>query len=176
MASTPTGPTLRGAAINFVHEQPQLALALDLPRVHRNGGGPVLGILLLYALLVLALVLAGRRGAARALAGFVPDCVILFRRLLADTRVPRRHKLLLVATAGYLAFPIDLVPDFIPVAGQLDDAVIVALALRTVLRGLGPSLLEEHWPGPATSSLAVVLRLAGQPHRPSNCDHPSQHA
>jgi uncharacterized membrane protein YkvA (DUF1232 family) len=61
---------------------------------------------------------------------------------------------------GYLALPFDLVPDFIPIAGQLDDAVIVALALRAVLRASGPDLVREHWPGPE-SSLAVVLRLAG---------------
>jgi uncharacterized membrane protein YkvA (DUF1232 family) len=56
--------------------------------------------------------------------------------------------------------PFDLVPDFIPVAGYLDDAVIVAFVLRHVLRGSGPELIEEHWPGPR-SSLALVLRLAG---------------
>jgi uncharacterized membrane protein YkvA (DUF1232 family) len=55
--------------------------------------------------------------------------------------------------------PIDLVPDFVPVAGQLDDAIVVALVLRTVLRSGGPELLREHWPGPE-SSLAVVSRLA----------------
>jgi uncharacterized membrane protein YkvA (DUF1232 family) len=113
-----------------------------------------------YVLLVLALLVAGRREAARALAGFVPDCTVLLKRLLSDPRVPRRHRLMLVALAGYVASPIDLVPDFIPLAGQLDDAVIVGLALRVVLRSSGPELLEEHWPGPA-SSLALVLRLAG---------------
>jgi hypothetical protein len=77
---------------------------------------------LLYALFVLALLVAGRRENARALAGFVPDCAILCSRLLRDPRVPRRRKALFVALAGYLAFPVDVVPDFIPVAGQLDDA------------------------------------------------------
>ncbi len=121
-----------------------------------------LGTLLAYALLVAGLMIAGRRESARALAGFVPDCVVLMRRLIADQRVARRYKLLLVATAGYLAFPIDLVPDFIPIVGQLDDAIVVALVLRVVLRAGGPGLLEEHWPGPQ-ASLAVVLRLAGRP-------------
>jgi uncharacterized membrane protein YkvA (DUF1232 family) len=117
-------------------------------------------VVVLYALLVLALVLAGRRQDARALARFIPDCVVLFRRLLGDARVPRRHKLLLAAMIGYLALPFDLIPDFIPVAGQLDDAIIVALALRSVLGSGGSHLLREHWPGPA-SSLDVLTRLSG---------------
>jgi uncharacterized membrane protein YkvA (DUF1232 family) len=117
-------------------------------------------VLAAYALFILALVIAGRREATRALAGFIPDCVVLFRRLLADRRVPRRHKVLLAALVGYLACPIDLVPDFIPVAGQLDDAIIVGVALRVILRGSRPDLVREHWPGPA-SSLRVILGLAG---------------
>jgi uncharacterized membrane protein YkvA (DUF1232 family) len=117
-------------------------------------------VVLLYALFVAALVVAGRRAAARAVAAFVPDCLILFKRLLGDDRVPRRKKIVLAALVPYLAMPIDLVPDFIPVAGYLDDAVLVALALRYVLRGGGAGLIEEHWPGPP-SSLGVVLRLAG---------------
>lgn len=113
-----------------------------------------------YVIFVLWLLLAGRRQDARALAGFIPDCVILVRRLLTDERVPRRSKLLLAALMAYLAMPIDLVPDFIPVAGQLDDAIIAALVLRSALKTAGPDLLGEHWPGPA-ASLAVLTRLAG---------------
>jgi uncharacterized membrane protein YkvA (DUF1232 family) len=121
-----------------------------------------LGVLLAaYALLVLALVAAGRGAQARALARFIPDCLVLLRRLLGDPRVPRRHKLVLVLLVAYLASPIDLVPDVIPVAGQLDDAIVVGLALRAVLRAAGPALLEEHWPGPP-DSLAFVLRAAGR--------------
>lgn len=89
--------------------------------------------------------------------------VILFRRLIADARVPRGRKLAIVALLGYLAMPIDLVPDFIPVAGQLDDAILVALVLRWLLRGGGPQLVREHRPRPP-SSLEVLLRLAyGRP-------------
>jgi len=120
-------------------------------------------VLVLYALLVLVLGLAvaGQRTHARALAGFLPDCLVLLRRLAADPRVPRRAKLALAMAAGYVAFPIDLVPDFIPVAGQLDDAIVVALALRVVIRAGGPVLVEEHWPGPSPS-LKLVLRLAAR--------------
>ncbi len=116
--------------------------------------------LLVYALFVVWLVVAGRKDEARAVAGLVPDFVVLFRRLLSDSRVSRRRRFVLAALIPYLAMPFDLVPDFIPVAGYLDDAVIVAFVLRYVLRGRGPELIEEHWPGPR-SSLALVLRLAG---------------
>ena len=113
----------------------------------------------LYVLGVLLIAL-GRRSQARALARFIPDCLVLLKRLIADPRVPRRRKAVLVALVGYLAMPIDLVPDFIPVAGQLDDAIIAALALRHALRGAELALLREHWPGP-DESLRLVLKLAG---------------
>jgi uncharacterized membrane protein YkvA (DUF1232 family) len=113
----------------------------------------------LYALAVLALAVAGRDADARALARFVPDCVVLFKRLLTDPRVEWWRKALLVAVIVYLASPIDLVPDFIPVAGQLDDAVLVIIAVRVLLHGSGPHLLAEHWPGPRRS-LNVILRFA----------------
>ncbi len=119
-------------------------------------------VVLLYVLFILGLLAAGRREDARAWAGFVPDCVVLFKRLLGDPRLSRGRKALLVVLVGYLAMPIDLVPDFIPIASQLDDAIIVAVVLRTVLKGSGPDLIVEHWPGPDTS-LRAMLRLAGAP-------------
>jgi uncharacterized membrane protein YkvA (DUF1232 family) len=111
----------------------------------------------LYALIVAVLVVAARRETVRAVAGFVPDCLVLFSRLLRDRRLPRRKRLLVAALVPYLALPFDLVPDFVPVAGQLDDAVIVAFVLRRVARG-NPELLRELWPGP-DSSLKLLLRL-----------------
>jgi uncharacterized membrane protein YkvA (DUF1232 family) len=122
----------------------------------------LLVLVALYAAAVLALAVAGRRGDAAALARFVPDCVVLVRRLLGDPRVPGRVRLLLVLALAYLVFPIDLVPDFVPVAGQLDDAIVLALVLRQVVRAAGPAIVRQHWPGPARS-LAVVLRLAYRP-------------
>lgn len=112
-----------------------------------------------YAGAVLLLVIFGRRRDARALAGFIPDCVVLVKRLIGDPRVPRRRKFLLVLLIAYLSLPFDLVPDFIPVAGQLDDAILLALVLRSVMRGGGVALLREHWPGPEQSQ-AVIRRLA----------------
>jgi uncharacterized membrane protein YkvA (DUF1232 family) len=113
----------------------------------------------LYLALVGGLVVAGRPASARALARFVPDAIVLFRRLLADDRVPRRRKAALALGVVYLAMPIDLVPDPIPVVGQLDDALVVAILLRYLARGGGPALLEELWPGP-DESLRVLLRIA----------------
>jgi uncharacterized membrane protein YkvA (DUF1232 family) len=119
-------------------------------------------IVALYGAFVVTLVAAGRREEARAWADLVPDCVVLVRRLLGDERVPRARKLLLGAMLVYLAIPIDLVPDVIPIAGQLDDAIVVVLVLRSVLRGAGAELVRELWPGPERS-LSAILRLAGQP-------------
>ncbi len=117
-------------------------------------------ILVVYAAFVVALIVAGRGRDARDVARFIPDCIVLVRRLLGEPRVQRRQKLLLGALVGYLALPFDLVPDFIPVAGHIDDLLVVVLALRVVLRASGSELLREHWPGPE-SSLAVVQRLVG---------------
>ena len=124
----------------------------------------LIGVAVLYALIVLAFFVAGRRENARAIGGFVPDCVVLFSRLVRDKRLPRRFKFLVGALIPYLAMPFDLVPDFIPLAGQLDDAVIVAFVLRRVARK-NPELIREHWPGPP-SSLALILRLADCGGRP----------
>jgi uncharacterized membrane protein YkvA (DUF1232 family) len=151
------------SATQWAHAASALAIWMLLPLligIWRITRREVAGMLVLYALLVVVLIGVGRPQLARAVAGFVPDCVVLVRRLLADPRVARRHRLLLVGLAGYLALPFDLVPDVIPVAGQLDDAIVVGLVLRAVLRGGGPELIAEHWPGPR-ASLDVVLRLAG---------------
>jgi uncharacterized membrane protein YkvA (DUF1232 family) len=117
-------------------------------------------VVAVYAAFVIALVLVGRRSDARALATFIPDCIVLVTRLARDPRVPQRRKLLLLALVGYLALPFDLVPDFIPIAGQLDDAIIVALVLRSLVRSGGEDLIRELWPG-SERSLGLIIRLAG---------------
>jgi uncharacterized membrane protein YkvA (DUF1232 family) len=122
----------------------------------------LLATLALYAAAVGVLVVAGRRADAEALARFVPDCVLLVRRLLGDRRVPWRSRIALGAALVYLVSPIDLVPDFVPVAGQLDDALLLALVLGHLLRVAGPAVVRSLWPGPERS-LDVVLRLAQSP-------------
>lgn len=121
----------------------------------------LLAALSAYVLFVLLLIVAGKRGTARALVGLVPDCLVLFRRLLKEPAIPRRRKVALLLVVPYLALPVDLVPDFIPIAGYLDDAIIVALVLRYALRGAAPGLIRAHWPGPP-ESLTLILRLAGR--------------
>ena len=116
-------------------------------------------ILVIYASFLAWLVIRGRREDARAFATFIPDCIVLVTRLVRDPRVPRRRKLLLIALVAYLSLPFDLVPDFIPVAGQLDDAIIVPLVLRHFVRAGGESMIRELWPGPE-QSLFLILRLA----------------
>jgi uncharacterized membrane protein YkvA (DUF1232 family) len=113
-----------------------------------------------WVLAVAALIAAGRREDARALAGFIPDCAVLVSRLARDRRISRPRRVILFGVLGYLALPIDLVPDFLPGIGQLDDAVLLGLALRLVVRGGGTELVREAWPGPQ-ASLTMVLRAAG---------------
>src|SRR6059036_930918 len=100
----------------------------------------------LWSLLVVALLVLGRRRDAREVVRFIPYCIVLFKRLLQDPRVPRRAKVAVALLIPYLALPFDLIPDFIPVAGQLDDAILVAFVLRRVARA-NAAVVREHWPG-----------------------------
>jgi len=111
-----------------------------------------------YAALLVVLIVAGRGAAARELATLVPNLARLFKDLIRDPRVPRGSKVLLVIAAAWVASPVDLIPEFIPVLGPLDDAVVAALVLRHVLRRAGRDVVVEHWRGdPAT--LERILRL-----------------
>ena len=121
------------------------------------------GVLLLWLALLAALWLARPEEIrAREALRLLPDLVRLLRRLAADGSLPRGVRVRLWLLLGYLLMPIDLVPDFIPVIGYADDAVVVALALRSVTRRAGPEALDRHWPG-TPEGLAAVRRLAGLP-------------
>jgi uncharacterized membrane protein YkvA (DUF1232 family) len=127
--------------------------------------GPLLVLVatlaLVWAILVVALVVSGRTLAAREVAAFLPNLVLLFRGLATDERVPRRAKVALILGAIYLAMPIDLVPDFIPIAGQADDAIIAAAILRFVLGSTERSVLYEHWRGdPRTLDRVLAVARA----------------
>jgi uncharacterized membrane protein YkvA (DUF1232 family) len=123
----------------------------------------VLAIVAILALawlaLVVALIVFGKRALAREVASLVPNLTRLFTGLVGDPRVPLRAKVVLGATALYLAMPIDLVPDFIPVAGQLDDAIVAAFALRYVIGTTPREVVAEHWRGDP-ETLRRILALA----------------
>jgi len=107
----------------------------------------VLVAVTVWIVAIVVLVIVGRRSAAHELATLLPNLVVLFRGLLRDPRVPRGSKALLWFAAVWVVSPIDLVPEFIPVAGPLDDAIVAALVLRHVLRKSGPEVVGDHWRG-----------------------------
>jgi len=92
----------------------------------------------------------------------LPDTLRLVRRLAADGTIPRRTRWLVGLLFVYLASPVDLVPDFVPVIGYADDAIITAFALRHVIRKAGRDKLHEHWPG-SPDGLATLSRLLRLP-------------
>jgi uncharacterized membrane protein YkvA (DUF1232 family) len=126
--------------------------------------GIAAGFALVYAVMLAALWRLSRRepdtDVLRAALRLLPDLVRLLRRLAADPALPRGVRIRLALLVGYLVFPLDLVPDFIPVIGYADDAIIVAVALRSVVRRAGPEALQRHWTG-TPEGLQVVARLAG---------------
>jgi uncharacterized membrane protein YkvA (DUF1232 family) len=111
------------------------------------------------------LVLLARRlpeGTAKELARFLPACVTAVRRLRRHPAVPRRVRVALVVAGLWVLSPIDLIPEFLPVIGPLDDVVVVALALRYAARRVPREVLLEAWPG----DRRIVLRLLGGPATP----------
>lgn len=126
------------------------------------------GLLLAWLVLVVVLWRAAPDEAnARELLRLLPDIARLIARLARDPSLPRGVRVRLWLLLAYLAFPIDLVPDFLPVIGYADDAVLVALTLRSVVRRAGPAAVERHWPG-SPAGLVAVQRLvggAGSPQR-----------
>ena len=115
-------------------------------------------LLAIWIVVAVVLVIVGRVLLARELALLVPNLVRMFGGLLRDPRVPLRAKVVVGIASLWLASPIDLIPDFVPIAGQLDDAIVAALALRFILRTTDGAVVRQHWHGdPAT--LERVLRM-----------------
>jgi uncharacterized membrane protein YkvA (DUF1232 family) len=135
-------------------------------RLLTMAAGAAGGLLLIWLALLAALWRAQRanpdRASLREGLRLLPDLIRLLRRLAADPTLPRGVRARLGLLLAYLLIPLDLVPDFIPVLGYADDAVIVAVALRSVTRRAGPEALDRHWPG-TPDGLATVRRLAGLP-------------
>ncbi len=122
--------------------------------------GAVIGAGCVAATWLLLIVLARRLppGLLRDLAAFIPDCVTTVRRLRRDPRVPRRAKVAIVIAGIWVASPIDLIPEFIPVIGPLDDILVVALALRYAGRQVPRDVLLAAWPG----ERRIIERLLGE--------------
>jgi uncharacterized membrane protein YkvA (DUF1232 family) len=126
--------------------------------------GALGGIFLIWVLLIGALLWASRGQSEKITLidalRLGPDVVRLTRRLASDPTVPRGVRVWLVVLLVYLLSPIDLVPDFIPVIGYADDAIIVAMVLRVATRHAGAAALDRHWPG-TTQGLAALRSVVG---------------
>src|SRR5215468_9428065 len=119
------------------------------------------GIFAGWLALLIALVLIRPEGPLLAEAmRLLPDLLRLLRRLAADTGLPRGVRVRLALLMVYLALPVDLIPDFLPVIGYADDAIIVAFVLRSVVRRAGIEAIRAHWPG-TDSGFAALARLTG---------------
>jgi uncharacterized membrane protein YkvA (DUF1232 family) len=99
---------------------------------------------------------------ANRLANQAPQILILCRALTKDPRVLAHHRLILGALARYLELPLDLIPDFVPIIGRLDDALITALAIRTAMRSANAELIRQHWPGPQPPPNSLIRRAKGR--------------
>ncbi|HEX6678408.1 MAG TPA: DUF1232 domain-containing protein [Actinomycetes bacterium] len=132
----------------------------------------LVAVAVMVAVWALLVVLAARlpAGLLKDLAGFLPACVTLARRLRRDPRVPWRAKAAVVAAGLWVLSPVDLLPEFLPVVGPLDDVVVVALALRYAARRVPREVLLEAWPGDPR----LLERLLGAPAT-SGHDHASRH-
>lgn len=121
------------------------------------------GLVVAWVALVITLIALRPEGSVlKDALRIFPDTVRLLRRIGADRTVPRAVRLRLYLLFVYLASPIDLIPDFLPVIGYADDAVIVAAVLRSVVRRAGTDTIRRHWPG-TEEGLATLSRIAGLP-------------
>lgn len=123
--------------------------------------GLAVALLVAWLALIAALALLRPRGGLlREALRLLPDVLRLVRRLAADPGLPRGIRVRLALLVAYLAFPIDVVPDFVPVLGYADDAIIVTVVLRSVVRRAGLEAVRRHWPG-TDDGFAVLARLTG---------------
>ncbi len=126
------------------------------------GGVITVGLVLTSWLALVVLARTLPPGTARDLAAFLPACVTTVRRLRASPQVPRRAKVAIVLAGLWVLSPIDLIPEFLPVIGPLDDVVVVALAFRYAARRVPRQVLVDAWPADPT----LMERLLGPAHPP----------
>jgi uncharacterized membrane protein YkvA (DUF1232 family) len=123
--------------------------------------GLVAALLLAWLVLVVALIIVRPRGRLlREALRLLPDVLRLVRRLAADKALPRGVRVRLGLLLAYLALPFDLIPDFVPVLGYADDAIIVTAVLRGVVRRAGIDAVRAHWPG-TNDGFTALTRLTG---------------
>jgi len=123
--------------------------------------GILAALLLAWLALVVALIIVRPRGGLlREALRLLPDVLRLVRRLAADQALPRAVRVRLGLVLAYLAVPIDLIPDFVPVLGYADDAIIVTAVLRGVVRRAGIDAVRAHWPG-NDDGFTALTRLTG---------------
>ena len=123
--------------------------------------GILAALLLAWLALVVALIIVRPRGGLlREALRLLPDVLRLVRRLAADRALPREVRVRLGLLLAYLAVPIDLIPDFVPVLGYADDAIIVTAVLRGVVRRAGIDAVRAHWPG-TDDGFTALTRLTG---------------
>lgn len=128
------------------------------------------GLALAWLVLVVALLIVRPRGElVREALRLLPDVLRLIKRLAADASLPRGVRVRLALLLAYLAIPFDIIPDFVPILGYADDAIIVTVVLRSVVRRAGLDAVRGHWPG-TDDGFAAVCRLAGLAH-PGRIEH-----
>jgi uncharacterized membrane protein YkvA (DUF1232 family) len=129
-------------------------------------GGAAIALLVSWGVLVLFLAAHRPRGSLLAEAlRLLPDTLRLLRRLATDPSLPRGVRVRLWLLLAYLALPFDIVPDFIPILGYADDAILVCVVLRSVVRRAGAAAVTRHWPG-SPDGLSALWRAAGLPGEP----------
>jgi uncharacterized membrane protein YkvA (DUF1232 family) len=141
-----------------------VARLVDLPL------GILSGFLLIWAVFVAVLwaTKPGDHDLAQVLR-MLPDLIRLIKRLATDPATPRGARIRLVLLLGYLFLPFDVIPDFLPVVGYVDDAIIVAMVLRSAIRRAGPDALATHWPR-TTDELAAPRTAVSTERKVSSCD------
>ena len=134
----------------------------------RIGFGLGIAILVAWLLLVVLLLAVRPEGLVlKEVLRLLPDTLRLLKRLAIDSTLPNAVRVQLFLLFGYLALPFDIIPDFIPVLGHVDDAIVVLVVLRSIVKRAGPEAMRRHWVG-TEDGLATLFKAAGLPLQPDS--------
>ncbi len=132
--------------------------------------GVAAALVVSWLALAVAVAVARPGGASgRVLAGMLPDVVRLLRRLAADPMTARGVRWRLLVAVAYNVQPINLIPDFIPVIGFVDNVAVICWALRSAIHSAGSAAVERHWPG-TPEQLALLYRVGRLGPEPTTAD------